>query len=314
MLCAISFLSVSGQPGLQFNHSKWEELVRFCDSTRADEVMVLHHGKIEGFWKNKSCDSARFNTASMVKSWTGIVIGIMIDNGLIGSEDDRICAYLPEWKAGCKQEVRIKHLLTMSAGINKRRGAEGILAAHDMHQYALGMELDTTPGIRFSYSNESVQILGMLIEKVTRKNANDYFHDVLFQPLGMDSTRLARDPAGNDVVYGGARTTIRDAAHIGLLMLNGGVHKGKRIVSDSWIEKSVTPSKRAPYYGYLWWIDNMSEHPNFAATGDGGKMTIVFPGLDLVFLRQQSCNLGAGSNMSWMGPRFLQLVSSVAAQ
>lgn len=290
---------------------KWKHLVHFCDSTGADEIIVIKGDEVAGYWKNEKCDSAYFNTASMVKSWTGLVIGIMIGNGLIKSEEDKVCDYLPEWEAGCRHDVRIKHLMSMSAGIDKRRGAQGILAVHDMHTYALNMQLDTTPGIRFSYSNESVQLLGMLIEKVAGKSANAYFTEVLFDPLGMDSTRLAKDPAGNDVVFGGAKTTIQDAAQVGLLMLNRGKYNKQQVIAESWIDKTVTPSNNAPYYGYLWWLDNNSEHHNFAAMGDGGKLTIVFPDLGLVFLRQQSCNLAGGSNMAWMGPGFLRMISGL---
>ena len=55
----------------------------------------------------------------------------------------------------------------MSAGINKKSGAEGILAAKNMKEYAYQVKLDTLPNVRFSYSNESVQLLGNLIEKLS---------------------------------------------------------------------------------------------------------------------------------------------------
>ena len=68
----------------------------------------------------------------MVKSWTGLVLGILIDKGLIPSEEALACDFIPEWEDGCKHQVTLKNLLTMSAGLNKRRGAQGILAVEDM--------------------------------------------------------------------------------------------------------------------------------------------------------------------------------------
>jgi hypothetical protein len=66
-----------------------------------------------------------------------------------------------------------------------------------------------------------------------------------------------------------------------------------------------------PYYGYLWWLDNQSANINYAATGDLGQMTIVFPDLGLVFVRRQNCDLSSESvAMRWMGPDFLKLVAS----
>ena len=106
-------------------------------------------------------------------------------------------------------------------------------------------------------------------------------------------------------------TTIHDAVKIALLMTNKGKCNGKQIAFESWIKKTVTPSEYASYYGYLWWLDNNSEHRNFAATGDFGQLTIIYPDLDLIFLRQQSCNKEISGNMTWMGPDFLKLISSV---
>lgn len=94
-------------------------------------------------------------------------------------------------------------------------------------------------------------------------------------------------------------------------MMNNGIHDNEQIVSESWIKKSVSPSEKAPYYGYLWWLDNNSENKNYAATGDFGQMTIVFPNLELVYIRRQSCNKDISGNMKWMGPDFLKLLSSI---
>lgn len=293
------------------NTENLEKLIEFSRETFTDEILLIHNKEVVSNWKNSECDSIYYNTASMVKSWTGLVIGILIDKGLIESENELVCNYIPEWKDGCRNHVSIKNLLTMSAGLNKRRGAQGILAIDTINQYVIELELDTLPNIRFQYSNESVQLLGVIIETVTGKSANKVFQEYLFEPLGMDSTRLHTLPSGEDVVFGGARTTIDDAVNIGLLMLNEGRHNNRQIVSSEWVKKSITPSEKASYYGYLWWIDNNSEDKYFAATGDGGKLTIVFPDLNLVFVRKQSCNLKNSGNMSWMGPDYLKLIASV---
>lgn len=293
------------------NTENLQKLIDFSKATFTDEIMLVHKNEVICNWKNSECDSIYYTTASMVKSWTGLVIGILIDKGLIESEDDLVCSYIPEWKDGCRNQVSIKNLLTMTAGLNRRRGAEGILAIENINEYAINIELDTLPNVRFGYSNEGVQLLGIIIEKVTGKTANDVFREVLFEPLGMDSTSLYTLPSGQDAVFGGAKTRVNDAVNIGLLMLNGGKHNNKQIVSEDWVKKSITPSDKASFYGYLWWLDNNSEDKNYAATGDGGKLTIVFPDLNLVFVRRQSCNLDISGNMPWMGPDYLKLIASV---
>lgn len=306
----LSLLLTAQQPSA-VDTLQLEKLIEFSKSSYTDEFMLIHRDTIICNWKSTECDSLVYNTASMTKSWTGLVIGILIDRGLIADENAPVCKYLPEWEDGCRYDVRIKHLLTMTSGLKRRRGAEGLLAENDINSYVLDLKLDTVPGVSYQYSNESVQLLGIIIERVAGKRANEYFREVLFEPLGMDSTSLAKDPAGNDAVLGGSLTTVQDASKVGLLMLNGGRYGNLQVVSEEWVRKSVSPGPLAPFYGYLWWLDNNSAVKNFAATGDFGQMTIVFPGLELVYVRKQACNKEISGNMTWMGPAFLELVCSV---
>ncbi|MFM9948916.1 MAG: serine hydrolase domain-containing protein [Saprospiraceae bacterium] len=307
----------------QVNTDNLNKLLEFCDATKADEILISHKGSILTHWKRTDfsqiqggtslaeCNTPFMGTASMVKSWTGLVIGILVDKGLIKNIDELVCNYIPEWEAGCSNKITIRHLLTMTAGMN-RLGASGVLSKADMNHYVRNMQPDTLPGIRFSYSNESVQLLGILIEKVTEKKADDAFEKYLFQPMRIDSTTLSKDSVGNVILYGGCTTTVHNAHKMGMLMLKKGVFDGQRIVSEQWINESTTPGSLVPYYGYLWWIDKNSKYWNYAATGDLGQMTIVFPELDLVFVRKQSCDLSPASrNMSWMGPKFLELITRV---
>jgi CubicO group peptidase (beta-lactamase class C family) len=323
-LLLVILLSTQISHAQTYHPENLSALIRFCDSTKADEILLHHKGNIIAHWKrtectvldsgcsNPDCGSPYMGTASMVKSWTGIVIGILIDKGLIDSVDAPVCKYIPEWKAGCRNQVTIRHLLTMTAGIN-RKGPSGVLSQANMNQYVLNLKPDTLPGVRFSYSNETVQLLGVIMENATGKKANEVFEEYLFAPLNMDSTTLALDSAGNVIVYGGCKTTVNDAAKIGRLMLNQGVYDNTQIVSGAWVKASVTPHSLAPYYGYLWWIDKSSPNWNYAATGDLGQMTIVFPESELIFVRKQICDLSPASiNMTWMGPGFLILLANIA--
>ena len=57
----------------------------------------------------------------MSKSIVSILIGIAIDEGYIESVDQKIIDFIPEYKRegeNYNQDVTIKHLLTMSSGMN----------------------------------------------------------------------------------------------------------------------------------------------------------------------------------------------------
>lgn len=55
-------------------------------------------------------------------------------------------------------------------------------------------------------------------------------------------------------------STLRDMARVGLLMLNGGVWSGQRLVSAEWIYKMTHPSfeDANTAYGYLTWMSARS--------------------------------------------------------
>lgn len=288
-----------------------DSLTQFVENTGANRMLLYHDSKLVKSWADESCE-APMNTASMVKSWTGLVIGILQDQGKIKSIEDPVCDYLPEWQAGCDSNVTIKHLLTMSAGLDRKPAASSVLAQKDMNAFVLNLPLDRSPGERFTYSNESVQLLGVLIERVGGKPAEKVFQDLLFNPLDMTKTSLYKDEAGNHITYGGATTTVEDAAKVGLLMLNQGEYKQQQIVSAEWVKQSTTPSPVSGYYGYLWWVD--TQQNNYAAMGDFGQLTIVFPEERLVFIRQQSCqNNDPSQNMKWMGPAFLKMIRNTVS-
>ncbi|PLX02484.1 MAG: hypothetical protein C0595_10600 [Marinilabiliales bacterium] len=311
LLNSVLFLNAQ-ETDLEINYNKLEKLISFCDTTtEATEVLIYHKNKEIAFWRNGECHTYGMTTSSMVKSWTSLVVGILIDHKIIDGIDTPVSKYIPDWEAGSVNKITIKHLITMTAGMNRRSGSRGILVEKNMKEYLLNFEPDTLPDIRFGYSNESVQLLGMIIEEATGMEANAVFKKYLFEPLGMDSTNLVKDEAGNDIVFGGTKTTIRDASKVGKLMMQKGNFNGKQIVSKQWITASLRPGKHAPFYGYLWWLDNASKNPNYAATGDGGQLTIIYPELDLLFLRNQSCFPNGGHRMPWMGPYFLNLIADI---
>ena len=68
----------------------------------------------------------------------------------------------------------------------------------------------------------------------------------------------------------------------GMLYLNGGVWKGKRLISQNWVNESTTGKKRSDY-GYLWWKFRYGKPiDNFSAWGAFGQYISVFPGRNLV--------------------------------
>ena len=71
----------------------------------------------EKYWHGYS-SSTISNSFSMSKSWVSTLIGIAIKNGDIKHVNQSICDFLPEFCLNSNSNITIKHLLTMSSGLN----------------------------------------------------------------------------------------------------------------------------------------------------------------------------------------------------
>lgn len=99
------------------------------------------------------------------------------------------------WDKTAKNPITVKHLLTMTAGLDYNLYAPGLRAAMEagksttqelvaaMAETVLGFE----PGTRFRYSL-CHDVLGALIEKWSGMSLGAYMHNHIFAPLGMVDT------------------------------------------------------------------------------------------------------------------------------
>jgi hypothetical protein len=135
-----------------------------AERSGADAVLVVYKGRIVSEWYSADYREP-IMTMSSVKSWTGLLVGMLIEDGKIKSVDDPVSDYLPEWKEGASEKVTVRHLLTMTAGLKRRFGTEPGpdlsvgFAGPDKNAFVLKLPLAYRPGERWEYSNEGVQLL-----------------------------------------------------------------------------------------------------------------------------------------------------------
>lgn len=255
-----------------------------CARTGADACLVVRKGKIV-----QEMYSPRYRVPmyamSSTKSVTGLLAGMLIDDGKIKSADEPVCQYVSEWCEGRRAKVTLRHLLTMTSGL-PRMWEDGVSSTGDKNQFVIKLTPTSEPGASWDYSNEGVQLLSPILDRAAGEPIQDYARKRLFEPLGMTETRLHLDMKGHAWTYADMETTARDMARLGVLMLNKGVWRGRRIVSESWVEQSTRPSQGFERYGLLWWL---YESPKgYAALGHLNTNLYVFPSLDLIVVRMQS--------------------------
>ncbi len=100
-----------------------------CQKTGADACLVVHRGAIV---QEVYAPTYRVPTYAMssTKSITGLLVGLLIDDGKIKSLDAPVCTYVPEWCAGRRSQVTLRHLLSMTSGL-PRMYDEGVASTNE---------------------------------------------------------------------------------------------------------------------------------------------------------------------------------------
>jgi CubicO group peptidase (beta-lactamase class C family) len=133
---------------------------------------------------------SRFDLASLTKvvaTTTGAMK--LYEDGKLNL-DARVVDYLPEFGQGGKSDVRIRHLLTHSAGLIPFRAfhREGITTREALIDTIMAEKLLYEPGTESRYSDLGMISLALVIEEITDRPFAEWMDDNVFLPLDMTDT------------------------------------------------------------------------------------------------------------------------------
>ncbi len=253
----------------------------------------------EKYWDGYS-DSSYSGSFSVAKTITSILIGVALKEGKIKSLQDKVSSYIPEFKDGKKDDVKIVDLLTMSSGSNWDESYYNPFSVtteayygSEVNKTAASVKIIHQPGTVFEYKSGDTQLLGFILEKSTGKSLSDYASEKLWKPLGatLPAYWSTDKKDGNEKAYCCFNTNARDFAKIGMLLLHYGNWKGEQILDSAYCEQAFKPcginnSANVPcnYYGYQLWILPDRQDIYFAR-GILGQYIIVIPAKNMVIVR-----------------------------
>jgi CubicO group peptidase (beta-lactamase class C family) len=263
-----------------------------------DSMIVVRHGHIvaEAYGPLTQPEDIR-EMASCSKSITSALVGVMLQEGLLGSIDTPVLDLFPDRTIvnvdARKQALTVRDLLVMGSGVecNDMEVGDPALATSnimettdDWLQYALDLPIAADPGTQWYYCNAAVHILSGIITELTGMSALDFAAEKLFAPLGITDYAGTSSPTGITLGYSDLKLAPRDMAKFGYLYLNDGQWDGQQIIPADYARASLGKQIATPWpdtvYGYLWWrVDSINLS---FALGYAGQYIMVMPDKDMV--------------------------------
>ena len=318
---AVSSLEKEG-----FDIQKFKAVEAYIEAEKQQDlqsVSVFRNNKIVyDNHLNGSDESSITDIRSATKSIVSLLIGIAIDKGMIKSVDEKILPYFSDYEPiqnldDNKRNVRIRDLLTMTAGFDSDDDVEGSKGnennldalSSDWVRYSIDVPMVHQPGEHWAYSSMNTFLLGYVLEQATGDTLNVFADKYLFQPLGIKNVRWRRTPEGRIVAQGNFRISSRDMGKIGQLFLTQGKYKDEHIVSNTWLQQSIEALYPVPWsnidtYGFKWYNHRLdvggTQVDYILATGNGGNKIYIAPKLKLVVtITSTAYNQGRGQRRSF---------------
>ena len=256
-------------------------------------LVVLKDGALrhEGYYLGTGAADRRISW-SVAKSFLSVLFGIVLDEGAIGSIDDKVTKYAPSLAGSAYDGARIRDVLQMSSGvefdedymdfwsdINKMGRVIALGQSMDAFTEDLG-ETVASPGQDWHYVSIDTHVIGMVIRGATGRDIPDLIQEKLLDPLGLEADPYyVSDGYRTAFVLGGLNMPTRDYARFGQMVLQGGEWQGHRIVPRYWLATATAPSANtapgAEQYGYQWWIPADAREGEFYAIGVYGQYIYV---------------------------------------
>lgn len=250
------------------------------------QVIVIRHAKIIA-----ECSYAPYQhgmwhvTHSMCKTFTGMAVGLAIEDGLL-SLDDKLDDIFPQYikllKRFNRKEITIRNLLTMTSEVSYSEA--GAIDGTDWRTNFMSSSCKCEPGTKFDYNSMNSYMLSAAIQEKTGMTMFDYLRQRIFHPMGIEEIFWEESPQG--ITKGGWGCFIRpeDAGKLGQLFLNHGKWNGKQLISAKWLsEMSRTQVDNGQFgYGYQMW---MEERPGgYAMNGLFGQDVVIYPDDDMILV------------------------------
>lgn len=259
----------------------------------APNGLIIRHGCIVAEWGDPhSIDM----THSVTKSLLSSVVGVAVDQGLIGSVHDRVRDYMPPIQpynpvpAGNKSDRLAdsgllfpfdsphNRTITWDNLLRQTSDWEGVLWGKpdwadrpDEDAAGWATRVRHTPSTTYKYNDVRTNALALAALNVWRRPLPQVLKQYVMDPIGAsncwrwfgyENSWIVLDGVAVQSVTGGghwgggAYIHAYDMARFGYLTLREGRWDGQQVLSRAWVEAARTPTGPEPVYGFMNWFLN----------------------------------------------------------
>ena len=290
----------------------WEESL---SANYTDGILILHKGVVV-YERYFGCmdEGAKHAAMSMTKSVTGLLAEILVVEGAL-DDTALVRDIIPEVAGGAFGSATVRQVMDMVTGVKYSEDyadpnadiwvysaaasplpkPEGYTGPNGYWEYLAQVQPDGNHGDAFHYKTINADMLGWIISRTAGKSVTALASDRLWRRMGAEQDAYQTvDGKGVPFAGGGISLGLRDAARLGLLMLNKGEINGDRLfpaeVSEN-IAKGGDPAKFSGYptipngsYTSQWWVFH-NDHAAYAARGVHGQTIYLDPAASMVLVR-----------------------------
>jgi CubicO group peptidase (beta-lactamase class C family) len=214
-----------------------------------------------------------------------------------------VCYFLPQYCGERDKNLTIKHLLTMSSGLNWNESYYNPLGkiaeayyGNNLKKLVMKLKVIEPPGKVFKYYSCNTQLLAFILESdnATGKSINKYASEKLWIPMGAKHPALwnTDTKGGDEKAFCCINSNARDFARIGKLYMNFGNWNGEQIIDSNYVLQATSAAdlldqdgNKNTNYGYQFWLTNYKELKIYYTRGLWGQYVICIPEKDMIIVR-----------------------------
>ena len=270
--------------------------------------LIVRHGYIVAEWGDLDRVDMTF---SVTKSFLSTVVGLAWDRGLIRDLDDPVHLYVPgdEFSSEHNRKITWNHLLRQTSDWEGTLWGKPDWADRPPSDVPLAEYAErerNAPGTSYKYNDVRVNVLALAALHVWRRPLPQVLKEVAMDPIGASNTwrwhgyenswitldgLRVQSVSGGGHWGGGMWISALDQARFGLLTLRRGRWADRRILSEEWVSRALTPTRVEPGYGFMNWFLNTerrrlpsASESSFCHLGAGVNMVCAVPEHDLLIV------------------------------